>query len=94
MVLRHETRGINRIDAPSLVLGADVWQQQQIEIFLVLVMVSIHNGIMHLKYKYLLSSTTGAPITYIPTCRVVELGGAAKRQRVTETKGVALLCYV
>ena len=43
----------------------------------------------------LLVSTTAAPATFISTtCQAVHLWAAGKRQRVTEAKGVALLCCI
>ena len=45
----------------------------------------------------LLPSTTAAPATFIPwptTCKATQSRAAGKRQRVTEAKGVALLCRV
>ena len=43
----------------------------------------------------LLASTTAAPATSLSTTlQAVQLGAPTKGQRVTETKGVVLLCYV
>ena len=43
----------------------------------------------------LLASTTAATATSLSTTReAVQFGAPTKRQRVTEAKGVALLCYV
>ena len=43
----------------------------------------------------LFASTTAAPASSLSTTlQAVQLGAPAKRQRVTEAKGVVLLCYV
>ena len=55
---------------------------------------SIQYNVNHLEYKYYFITTTAAPATCIQTCKEVQLGASAKRQRVTEAKAVSVAVYV